>query len=76
VGWVFVAWMTLDISYPFVRAMMPLDTVWSPETALAVFVMRAREVGKRRIVAKSSAPGVPVSAVAKRHAISANLPFD
>ncbi len=27
------------MSHPFVRAMMPVDAVWSPDTALAVFVM-------------------------------------
>ena len=37
---------------------------------------RWSEAKKRRIVAESYAPGVTVSAVAKRHAITANLLFD
>ena len=38
-SWAFVAWMTLDMSHPAVRAMMPADAAWSPSTALAVAVM-------------------------------------
>ena len=37
---------------------------------------RWNEAEKRRIVAESYAPGVTVSAVARRHAINANLLFD
>ena len=37
---------------------------------------RWSEAEKRRIVAESYAPGVTVSAVARRHAINANLLFD
>ena len=37
---------------------------------------RWSDAEKRRIVAESYAPGVTVSAVAKRHAINANLLFD
>ena len=38
-SWAFVAWMTLSMSHPVVRSMMPLDTAWSWETAAAVVVM-------------------------------------
>ncbi len=38
-SWAFVAWMTLDMSHPFVRSMMPLDTAWSGETVAAVGAM-------------------------------------
>ena len=38
-GWGFVAWMTLDMSHPVVRSMMPLDAAWAPATAFAVFAM-------------------------------------
>ena len=40
-SWGFVAWMTLDMSHPAVRAMMPVDAAWSASTALAVAVMWA-----------------------------------
>ena len=40
-GWAFVIWMTADMSHPAVRLAMPLDTAWSPATAVAVFVMWA-----------------------------------
>ena len=40
-GWAFVAWMTLDMAHPLVRSMMPLDTAWSRETAVAVVAMWA-----------------------------------
>ena len=38
-SWAFVAWMTLSMSHPVVRSMMPLDTAWSWATAAAVVVM-------------------------------------
>ena len=38
-SWAFVAWMTLDMSHPVVRSMMPVDTAWSSATAFAVFAM-------------------------------------
>ena len=28
-SWAFVAWMTLDMSHPFVMVMMPIDASWS-----------------------------------------------
>ena len=41
VSWSFVAWMTLDMSHPFVRQMMPNDASWSLVTVGAVFMMWA-----------------------------------
>ena len=38
-GWAFVAWMTLDMSHPIVRSMMPLDAAWSGATTVSVFAM-------------------------------------
>ena len=38
-SWAFVAWMTLGMSHPLVRSMMPVDAVWSWATAVAVAVM-------------------------------------
>ncbi len=40
-SWAFVAWMTLDMSHPFVMLMMPIDTSWSWATIGAVFLMWA-----------------------------------
>ena len=40
-SWSFVAWMTLDMSHPFVRQMMPGDASWSSATVGAVFMMWA-----------------------------------
>ncbi len=40
-SWAFVAWMTLDMSHPVVRMMMPIDASWSWATLAAVFVMWA-----------------------------------
>ena len=40
-SWAFVAWMTLDMSHPAVRLMMPVHTAWSWGTAFAVVVMWA-----------------------------------
>ena len=40
-SWSFVAWITLDMSHPFVRQMMPGDTSWSLVTVGAVFMMWA-----------------------------------
>jgi len=38
-SWAFLAWMTLDMSHPFVKLMMPVDTSWSLATLGAVFMM-------------------------------------
>ena len=38
-SWAFVAWMTLGMSHPAVRSMMPVDAAWSRATVAAVFVM-------------------------------------
>ena len=40
-SWAFVAWMTLDMSHPFVRSMMPVTVAWSWATGFAVVVMWA-----------------------------------
>ena len=40
-SWAFVAWMTLDMSHPFIMMMMPIDASWSWATVGAVFVMWA-----------------------------------
>ena len=40
-SWAFVAWMTLDMSHPFVMMMMPIDASWSWATIGAVFMMWA-----------------------------------
>ncbi|MGI9409131.1 MAG: DUF2182 domain-containing protein [Hyphomicrobiaceae bacterium] len=40
-SWAFVAWMTLDMSHPFVMMMMPIDASWSWATVGAVFMMWA-----------------------------------
>ena len=40
-SWAFVLWLTLDMSHPLVRLTMPVDTAWSPATAVAVVVMWA-----------------------------------
>ena len=40
-SWAFVAWMTLDMSHPFVRMMMPSDASWTLATLGAVFMMWA-----------------------------------
>lgn len=40
-SWAFVAWMTLDMSHPFVMLMMPVDASWSRVTVGAVFAMWA-----------------------------------
>ena len=38
-SWAFVAWMTLDMSHPFVRMMMPMDASWTLATVAAVAIM-------------------------------------
>ena len=38
-SWAFVAWMTLDMSHPFVMMMMPVNASWSWPTLAAVFLM-------------------------------------
>jgi predicted metal-binding membrane protein len=38
-SWAFVAWMTLDMSHPVVRMMMPIDASWSWSTVSAVLLM-------------------------------------
>jgi predicted metal-binding membrane protein len=40
-SWAFVAWMTLTMSHPVVKLMMPLDASWSSTTIVAVFIMWA-----------------------------------
>ncbi|MDK3072559.1 DUF2182 domain-containing protein [Sedimentitalea sp. JM2-8] len=38
-SWAFVAWMTTDMSHPFIRLMMPFSSSWSLATVGAVFLM-------------------------------------
>lgn len=38
-SWAFVAWMTMDMSHPFVMMMMPFSADWNWATLLAVFLM-------------------------------------
>lgn len=38
-SWAFVAWMTMDMSHPFIMLMMPLDSSWTWATLIAVFLM-------------------------------------
>lgn len=40
-GWAFVAWMTLDMSHPWVVLMMPTSAAWQPPTIVAVAIMWA-----------------------------------
>lgn len=40
-SWAFVAWMTLDMSHPFVKMMMPMDASWTLATVAAVAIMWA-----------------------------------
>lgn len=38
-SWAFVAWMTMDMSHPFVMRMMPFSASWNWATLVAVFLM-------------------------------------
>jgi predicted metal-binding membrane protein len=40
-GWVFLAWVTLDMSHPFAQLTMPGTSTWSPANVLAILSMWA-----------------------------------
>ena len=38
-GWAFLAWAVLDMSHPLAKLMMPMNSSWSIDNMLAVFIM-------------------------------------
>ncbi len=40
-GWIFLAWVVLDMSHPLAKLMMPMNAGWSIGNLLAVFIMWA-----------------------------------
>jgi predicted metal-binding membrane protein len=41
VGWVFLAWLTVDMSHPLAQLTMPDSSMWSTANVLAIFLMWA-----------------------------------